>query len=82
MADRSTIWNADLFDALELDALYRSECRDARVGEDRPERYDDRFAHTPSWRDGEGRVRLGSRSVHLSPLSNEVQPLPRAERVY
>jgi succinate dehydrogenase flavoprotein subunit len=95
IADRSLIWNTDLLDALELDnmigqaeiilhsARYRTESRGAHAREDYPER-DDRnwLVHTLAWRDGDGRVRLGSRPVHLSPLSNEVQPFPPAERVY
>ena len=95
LADRSLIWNTDLVDAIELDnmigqaqvtlhsARYRSESRGAHAREDYPER-DDRnwLVHTLAWRDGDGRVRLGNRPVHLSPLSNEVQPFPPAERVY
>jgi len=95
VTDRSMIWNTDLLDALELDnmigqaeivlhsALYRTESRGAHAREDYPER-DDRnwLVHTLAWRDGDGAVRLGSRPVHLSPLSNEVQAFPPAERVY
>jgi succinate dehydrogenase / fumarate reductase flavoprotein subunit len=95
VTDRSTIWNTDLLDALELDnmigqaeitlhsALYRTESRGAHAREDYPDR-DDRnwLVHTLAWRDGDGRVRLGSRPVHLLPLSNEVQAFPPGERVY
>jgi succinate dehydrogenase / fumarate reductase flavoprotein subunit len=93
--DRSMIWNTDLLEALELDnmigqaaavlhsALYRTESRGAHAREDHPRR-DDRnwLVHTLAWRDGEGRVRLGSRPVHLNPLSNEVRAIPPGERVY
>lgn len=95
MTDRSPIWNTDLLDALELDnmigqaeitlhsALYRTENCGAHAREDYPERDDHNWLmHTLAWRDGDGRVRLGSRPVHLSPLSNEVQAFPPAERVY
>ena len=95
IADRSMIWNTDLVEALELDnlvgqsavvlhsALYRTESRGAHAREDYPERDDQNWLkHTLAWRDGDGRVRLGNRPVHLAPLSNEVQPFPPSERVY
>jgi succinate dehydrogenase / fumarate reductase flavoprotein subunit len=95
VADRSLIWNTDLVEALELDnlirqaavvlesALYRTESRGAHAREDFPER-DDRnwLKHTLAWQDGDGKIRLDSRPVHLHPLSNEVQAFPPAERVY
>jgi succinate dehydrogenase / fumarate reductase, flavoprotein subunit len=95
VADRSMIWNTDLLEALELDnllgqsaavlhsALYRTESRGAHAREDYPDRDDlNWLKHTLAWSDGDGRVRLGERPVHLAPLSNEVQPFPPAERVY
>jgi succinate dehydrogenase / fumarate reductase flavoprotein subunit len=95
VADRSLIWNTDLVEALELDNLigqaavvlhsarYRTESRGAHAREDYPER-DDRnwLKHTLAWQDGDGKVRLGDRPVHLHTLSNEVQAFPPAERVY
>jgi succinate dehydrogenase / fumarate reductase, flavoprotein subunit len=95
VTDRSMIWNTDLVEALELDnligqaavvlhsALYRKESRGAHAREDYPER-DDRnwLKHTLAWRDGDGRVFLGGRPVHLHTLSNEVQAFPPMERVY
>jgi succinate dehydrogenase / fumarate reductase flavoprotein subunit len=95
LADRSMIWNTDLVDALELDnmigqaaavlhsALYRTESRGAHAREDYPRR-DDRnwLVHTLAWRGDDGRVRLGSRPVRLTPLSNEVRAFPPGERVY
>jgi succinate dehydrogenase / fumarate reductase flavoprotein subunit len=95
VADRSLIWNTDFVEALELDnliwqaavvlhsALYRTESRGAHAREDFPER-DDRnwLKHTLAWRNGDGKVRLGDRPVHLHTLSNEVQAFPPAERVY
>jgi succinate dehydrogenase / fumarate reductase flavoprotein subunit len=95
VADRSMIWNTDLVDALELDnmigraaavlhsALYRTESRGAHAREDYPRR-DDRnwLVHTLAWRADDGRVRLGSRPVHLNPLSNEVRAFPPGEHVY
>jgi succinate dehydrogenase / fumarate reductase flavoprotein subunit len=95
VTDRSLIWNTDLVEALELDNLirqatvvlhsarYRTESRGAHAREDYPER-DDRnwLKHTLAWKEEDGMVRLGSRPVHLNPLSNEVPPFPPAERVY
>jgi succinate dehydrogenase / fumarate reductase, flavoprotein subunit len=95
VADRSMIWNTDLVDALELDnlvgqaaavlhsALYRTESRGAHAREDYPGR-DDRnwLVHTLAWRGDDGRVRLGTRPVHLDPLSNEVPGFPPRERNY
>ncbi|HEY1299212.1 MAG TPA: succinate dehydrogenase flavoprotein subunit, partial [Stellaceae bacterium] len=95
VADRSMIWNTDLVDALELDnmvhqaavmlhsALFRTESRGAHAREDFPARDDKNWlVHTLAWRGEDGKVRLGSRPVHLNPLSNEVHAFPPGERVY
>jgi succinate dehydrogenase / fumarate reductase flavoprotein subunit len=95
LTDRSMIWNTDLVDALELDnmleqaeivlrsALFRTESRGAHAREDFPERDDQSWlVHTLAWRGSAGVVRLGTRPVHLSPLSNEVRAFPPSERVY
>jgi succinate dehydrogenase / fumarate reductase, flavoprotein subunit len=95
VADRSLIWNTDLVEALELDnligqaavvlhsALYRTESRGAHAREDYPARDDLHWLkHTLAWLAADGTARLSNRPVHLSPLSNEVPPLPPAERVY
>jgi succinate dehydrogenase / fumarate reductase, flavoprotein subunit len=95
VADRSLIWNTDLVDALELDnlighaeivlhsAALRTESRGAHAREDYPLRDDHNWlVHTLAWRGEDGRARLGSRPVHLNPLSNEVRAFPPGERVY
>ena len=95
MDDRSMIFNTDLVEALELDnmlaqasvslhsAAGRPESRGAHAREDFPKRDDTNWLkHTLSWLDGEGRVRVEYRPVHLQPLSNEVSSIPPKERVY
>jgi succinate dehydrogenase / fumarate reductase flavoprotein subunit len=94
IADRSTIWNTDLVEALELENLLaqevvtmhsahnRTETRGAHAREDFTERDDKNWLnHTVSWLDA-GKVRLGYRPVHLNTLSNEVQTFPPKARVY
>jgi succinate dehydrogenase / fumarate reductase, flavoprotein subunit len=95
LADRSLIWNSDLVEALEFDNLLghataamhsaasRTESRGAHAREDFPERNDDDWlVHTLAWQRADGGVSLGTRPVHLQPLSNEVRAFPPGERVY
>ncbi|HLI22038.1 MAG TPA: succinate dehydrogenase flavoprotein subunit [Stellaceae bacterium] len=93
--DRSLIWNSDLVEALELEnliaqakvsiysAVNRKESRGAHAREDFPDRNDKEWmVHTVSWLGDDGKVRLGTRPVHLNTLSNEVQTFPPKARVY
>src|SRR6202162_848263 len=95
ISDRSMVWNSDLMEALELQNLLeqavvalhsaenRTESRGAHARDDFPERDDENWLkHTLSWVDGDGKVRLGSRPVHLFTLSNEVEAFPPKARVY
>jgi succinate dehydrogenase / fumarate reductase, flavoprotein subunit len=95
VTDRSLIWNSDLVEALELEnllaqakvsiysAVNRKESRGAHAREDFAERDDKNWmVHTVSWLDDQGKVRLGTRPVHMYTMSNEVQVFPPKARVY
>jgi len=95
LADRSLIWNSDLVEALELEnliaqaqvsiysAVNRKESRGAHAREDFPERDDAHWmVHTVAWQGDDGKVKLGTRPVHMFTLSNEVQVFPPKPRVY
>jgi succinate dehydrogenase / fumarate reductase flavoprotein subunit len=93
--DKSLIFNTDLVEALELhnlmaqskvtlnSALHRTETRGAHAREDYPERNDKKWLiHSLTWLDNNGNVKMGSRPVHLNPLTNHVQTIPPKKRVY
>ena len=93
--DKSLIFNTDLTETLELhnlmsqskvtlySALNRKETRGAHAREDYKERDDKNWlAHSLAWLSMDGRVKLEKRRVNMNTLTNHVQPIPPAKRVY
>ena len=95
VSDRSLVWNSDLVEALELRNLLgcsvatmisaenRKESRGAHAREDYPDRDDGQWMkHTLSWVNGNGKVTLDYRPVHLYTLTDDVEVVPPKARVY
>ena len=96
LKDRSTVWNTDLVEALELDNLLinasitmhsaeqRKESRGAHSREDFTERDDKNWMkHTLAyWDTGKSRPQVDYRPVHSKPLDAEMEHVPPKARVY
>ena len=95
VSDRSLIWNTDLIETLELanllgqavgtmhSAAQRPESRGGHAREDFPERDDVNWMkHTLVSVDDKGVCSFDYRPVHSNTLTDEVETVPPAKRVY
>jgi succinate dehydrogenase / fumarate reductase flavoprotein subunit len=95
VTDQSMIWNSDLVEALELEnllacsqatihsAVARKESRGAHAREDFPDRDDGKWMkHSLAWIDDNGKVTLTYRPVHTWTISDDVDYIEPAIRVY
>jgi len=93
--DKTMIWNTDLIETLEFDnligqavvtmdsALNRTESRGAHAREDFPARDDANWMnHTLAYLSSDYKVTLEDRPVHTYTLSNEIEYIQPAKRVY
>lgn len=93
--DRTMVWNTDLMEALEFDNLIaqaavtvtgaenRKESRGAHAREDFSDRDDgDWMKHTLAWVDTGGKVSIDYRPVHDYTMTDDIDYIVPAKRVY
>ena len=94
VSDRTMIWNTDLVETLELDnlmcnalcalssAVNRQESRGAHAREDYPDRDDKNWMkHTLAWVKN-GKVKIDFRPVHSYTMTDDIEYIKPAKRVY
>ena len=95
IGDDSDIFNTDFVERLEFRNLYqnalatiesanfRKESRGAHTVDDFPERdYDNWLVHTLATMDENENIKLSTRDVIMTTLTDDVETIPLAKRVY
>ena len=65
-----------------IDKMFNSDASAVRI-ESIANIVDEKWlVHSLAWLDNNGKVTMGTRQVHMNPLTNQVQSIPPKKRVY